>query len=881
MLPPQPRFKALTIRRVTVPVLRRLLPAILLLVGLTAAAQTPTPTPTPTPTATPTPAPTPARLSASTTIYTLASGYTYDSANILIDPDGSIWTASGLGNVVSHFAANGATIQDWPMPAYAAPSSLLKDEDGSIWFTELGGFKLGHLDPATNVLTEWPDLANRQSSLIRRPDGTFWVPETGGLLAIFDTVKNQVTYIYPDQLETYTLSYPWVDPDGSLFTCDFANYGILKYAPDGTSYTRWNLPTDLYYQPSKIVRMPDGGLWISFWGAGLLGRFDDTTNELRFYALPTGALPYDLKPYRGRILYSGQAAGTIGLLDPTVSTPLSTTTLTPTVTATTRATYPSIPVTQTLVPAEAPPSGASFQPITSTSYTGLTLYPASNGRGIWGVAIDEARGRIWFNTVGSIGLLLPPLPGNAGDVFVPLARSSAGPGSTFYRTETAAWNRGTPGTTEATSAITASEILLASGWIVGFQPQTTLTIPPNQLVAQADPVAAEMSGPGSRGALRFSAATGSTDLFVVTRTATARPDGGTYGSAQNGLTAADAVGPGDTAFVFSPPGDAANLVWAGLAVLYASTGTISILDAGGTALATYHYDWPAGYQIDGTTIWDAFAIPPIPGGRIVFSPTSGQIFPYGVSFDAVTGDPIALSVMKPASATKAQTIPIVMRGGGPLGPSSRTDLQLANTGSAAATVTLALRPVSGTDGVPAPPVPLPPVTVNPGQVVTSVDLLASTGLASAVGALEISADQPVFASARIYASEGGGGTYGYGSAAAAPIFAGSRGVFPHLTENDSFASDLVLLNQSNAPAAVTVNLAAADGSAAGSLSVTLASREVRLVPSVWRAVAGSPTDLGRLDVVPADGAGPVAAALLRSDRKTLDADALAPFVITR
>ncbi len=881
MLPPQPRFKALTIRRVIVPPLRRLLPAVLFSAGLTAVAQTPTPTATPTPTGTPTPAPTPAPLAASTTLYTLASGYTYDSANILIDPDGSIWTASGLGNVVSHLAANGATIRDWPMPAYAAPSSLLKDDDGSIWFTELGGFKLGHLDPVTNVLTEWPDLSNRQSSVIRRPDGTFWIPETGGLLAIFDTVKNQVTYIYPDQTQTYTLSYPWVDPDGSLFTCDFANYGIVRYAPDGTSYTRWNLPTDLYYQPSKIVRMPDGGLWISFWGAGLLGRFDDTTNELRFYALPTGALPYDLKPYRGRILYSGQAAGTIGLLDPSVSTPLSTITLTPVVTATTRATFPSIPITQTLVPADAPPSGASFQPVASTSFTGLTLYPVSGGRGIWGVAIDEPRARIWFNTVGSIGLLLPPLPGNPGDVFIPLARSSAGPGSGVYRTETTVWNRATPGTTGATSAISASEILLASGWIVGFQPQTSLTIPPKQLVTQADPVAVEMAGAGSRGALRFSAATGSSDLFVTTQMVTSRPDGGTYGSAQNGLTAADAVGPGETAFVFSPPGDAANLVWAGLVVLYASTGTITIFDAGGAAHGTYHYDWPAGYQVDGTTIWDAFATPPIPGGRIVFAPTSGQIFPYGVSFDAVTGDPIGLSVMKPASAATAQTIPIVMRGGGPLGPPSRTDLQLANTGSATATVTLAFRPVTGTDGVPVPPVPLPPVTVPPGQVVTLVDLLAPTGLASAVGALEISADQPVFAFARTYASDGGGGSYGYGSAAAAAISAGSRGVFPNVTENGSFASDLVLLNQSNAAAAVTVNLASADGSSAGSLSLTLASREVRLVPSVWRVIAGAPTDLGRLDVVPADGAGPVAAALLRSDRKTLDADALIPFVIPR
>lgn len=878
-------FKALTIRRVMASPVRRFLPALLFTVTLKAGAQTPSPTPTPTPTptpsSTPTPTPTPSLVSASTALYTVAGESAYDSANILIDPDGSIWTASGLGNVITHLAADGSTLRSWTMPQYATPSSLLKDDDGNIWFTELGGFKLGRLDPATSVLTEWPDIARRQSSLIRRPDGKFWIPETGGLLALFDTARNQVTYVYPDELVTYTLSYPWADPDGALFTCDFVNHGIVRYSADGTSQTRWSLPVDVYYAPSKIVRMPDGGLWISFWGAGLLGRFDDATNQLAFYALQAGALPYDLKPYRGRILYSGQSAGNIGLLDPSVAVPAAILTLTPVVTATRTTTYSSVPVTQTLSPTDAAPTAASLQAVTGVSQYGLTLFPVSTGRKIWGVAIDEARARIWFNTVGAIGMLLPPLPTNSGDVFVPLARSSGGPGSKVYRTETALWNRGTPDADAATSAIAAGEILLPSAWITGFQPQTTLTIPPAQLVAQADPIAVEMSAPDSRGGLRLSAASGSSDLFVVTRTATARPDGGTYGSAQNGWTAPAAVGPGETAFVFSPPGEAANLVWAGLVVLDASTGTVSILDSGGTNLASYHYDWPAGYQVDGTTIWEAFATPPVPGGRIVFAPEKGHIFPYGVSFDSETGDPIGLSVMTPAGAAAAQTISYVARGEGPLGPSSRTDLQIANTGSSAASVTLALRAVTGADGIPPQPVQLPPITVSPGQVVTVSDVLGGAGPASAAGALEITADQPVFAFARVRASADSGGTYGYGSAAAAAISAGSRGVFLNVTENASFSSDLVLLNQSDAAAAAAVNLTAADGTAAGSLSVSLAPREIRYVPSVWSAVTGAQTDLGRLEVVPADRAGPVAATVLRSDRKTLDADALVPFVIPR
>ena len=872
----QPGFKANTIRPVMGSSLRRLGPALLFAVALPAGAQTPTPTPTPTPTATPVPA---TVLSAGVTLYTMPSGSAYDAANLILDSDGSVWTASGNGNVITHVAADGSFIQGWSIPAPATPSSLLRDADGSFWFTELGGFNVGHLDIATNTLTEWPDQTRRPTSLIRRPDGMFWLPETSGLLSLFDPVAGSYTYITPG---SYTLSYPWMDPDGSLFACDFIpTYGILKFSADGASVTRWNLPADLYYVPSKIRRMPDDGLWISFWGTGQLGRFDDKTNELRLYDLPLNSRPYDLQPYRGRILFSDQSTGQISLYDPAAGTPSATVTLIPVASATTSVTLPSIPLTQTVTTTPAVPSAAVTENVEGIAAPPLTQIPASSGSAIWGVAIDEARARIWFNTTLGVGIVLPPLPVNAGDLFLPLARSSPGPGERVYRTDTVLWNRGTPNASNATTDLIVSEILLPNGWIAGFQPVTNPTVPARQLLSQTDPIAGTMSAPGSLGALRFSVATQTSDLFVASRTATRRDDGGTYGFALNGLGVPDAIGPGQSAFLFTPPGDFANLVWAGLIVLEASTGTISLLDAGGADFTTYHYDWPAGYTVEGTTIWEAFGIPPLPGGRIAFAPATGTIFPFGVAFDGVTGDPTGLAPMAPASAATAQTIPFVMRGGGPLGPSSQTDLQLANTGSVAASVTLALRPATSADGAPPPDVPLPAASVPPGAVVSLSDVLAAAGLASATGALEVSADQPVFAFARVWAAADGGGSYGYGSGSAPAVAAGSRAVFLGVSENAAFESDLVLLNQSGNPASMAVNLAAADGTAAGTLNVTLAPREVRTLPSVWFAVTGATVDAGRLEVVPADGAGPVAATVLRSDRTTLDADALVPLLMPR
>ncbi len=861
--------------------LGRRVPALLFALALPAAAQTPTPTPTPTP------PPNASVVTAGVTVLNMPNNATispapatatYDSANVVVDDDGSLWTASGTMNEITHLSSDGSTIRSWIFSANITPSSLLKDADGTFWFTELGGFNVGHFDPSTGSVTEWPDQQRRPTALYKRPDGKFWLPETGGPLALFDPAQNLYTYY---TAVAYTLSYPWVDPDGSLFACDFIYHGIVKFSPDGSTYTRWDLPTDYYYAPSVIKRMPDGGLWISFWGSGQLGRFDDSTGELKVFDLDLGSHPYDLQPYRGRILFGEQTTGSIGFFDPTVATPSNVVTLTPSTGSTIVTTWATIPITQTIAPVDAAPTGFLTSNSTGYSLAGETLIPTTVGSPVWGIGIDERRARIWFNTVGSIGQLLPPLPANAGDVYVLQARSAPGPSGLTYQTQTVSWNRGTPDASNAVSDINPSEILLPNGWIAGFQPITGLTIPATKLVAQADVIGSDMSAPGNVGAIRFTTANASTDLFVAARTITSTAGGGTYGSAQNGVMATDSLNPGDTGYLIVPPGDASKLVYAGAEVLYASTGTISIYDSSGNNLGTYHYDWPAGYQIEGATIWDAFGMLPVPGGRIVFSVTSGNIFPFGIAFDGATGDPITLDVMKPAGAATAQTLPFVTRGGGPLGPTNQTSLQVANPGATDASVSFSYRPSSTGAAPPPSPVSLPAVTVPAGQVVSLPDILATVGPSPLVGALDLSSDQPVHAFARVLGSASGGGSWGLGSSAAVPVVSGSKGVFLSLADNAAFESDLVLINQGALSASVTVNLFGADGGAAESTVVVLAPNEVRFIPSVWPLMAGASTDLGRLEVVPADGAGPVLATLVRSDRVTLDADALTPFVIPR
>ena len=247
----------------------------------------------------------------------------FDGANLVKDSAGNIWGVAASDNSISRWSADRTTLSRWVMATGTAPSSLFPDTDGTFWITELGGFKIAHFDPATGNCTEYTDGSRRPSSLVRRPDGKFWLPETGGHLALFDpSVPNFTYYVTPG---VFYLSYPWQDADGTLFSADFIYGSLVSWPPDVSTATIWTLP-DTSLSPSKIVRLEDGKLWISFFYSAQLGRFDEKTGTLDVFPLLSGS-PYDIHNYRGLVAYTDEA-GQVGFLDPAVAIPASSTVLT-------------------------------------------------------------------------------------------------------------------------------------------------------------------------------------------------------------------------------------------------------------------------------------------------------------------------------------------------------------------------------------------------------------------------------------------------------------------------------------------------------------------------------------------------------------------------
>ena len=816
---------------------------------------------------------------AASSLYAIPNGGDYDAANVILAADGSIWTASALENVILQLSPDGLTSTRWTLPTGTGPSYLLPEPDGTFWISELGNPNFAKFDPVNGTLTEWADYSRRQTSMVRRKDGKFWVPETGGPLALFDPDAGTITYYQSASI--YSLSYPFLDDDESVWTCDFLGGYLVHFSVDGTTARRWLLP-DVVNYPSKIIRGIDGALWISVYSSGQIARFDPATSEIRIFDLTAGSLPYDLVNYKDRIIYSDQAYAMIGFFDPKGAVASTIQTLTPvdpdlTMDVVVRTSSPS--VTTNIVPAT--DSIAVPPPAISTGRQDVAAAEYLVGVAVnWGIAVDEANNRIVFGTRGYIGTLFPAIPGSQDDLYFPSAASIAG-ATSQWKTQLVAWNKGTPDSTGALNSITASEQLIPNGWIAGYLPNSSQTIGVNQLLVQDDPIGNEMGGPNSFGILRLEASAGNTaDLFGWARVYRTAPNGGTYGFAMNPIKPPGAVQAGDSAFLFTPP-DTTQRMNAGFVTVDAAQGTVSIVDGTGTTLASLAFKWPGGTHTQYSPLFSSFGIAPVPSARFVVSVTSGTAIPFGTSTDPVTSDPIGLEMCKASEAVTLQWIPAVFRGGGPLGSGSRTDLQLFNPGTVAATVQLLFRSAS-----PGGSLPSAKVTVAAGKVVSLTDPLGSLlGLTTAAGILDVTSDQPVSVFARVYGTDPSGGTFGYGLAgklSVAAVPGGSRGVFLSDTDNgyDAFQTDLLLANISDAATTVTVNLTGPGGTSAGTRDYALAAKEVRYVATPWFSIAGYGTDMGRLDVVPS-GTASVFATLLRQDRKTGDTDAILPAITTK
>ena len=231
-------------------------------------------------------------------------------------PDGNIYIAVMNGNRIARFDTRTKTFKEWDLPEGARPHGLLVAKDGTVFYTGNGNGSIGELDPASGkVLSHFtPSHGGNPHTAVFDDDGNIWFTGQGGYLGKLDRKTGKVTE-HPMPGGPYGLA---VDRLGKIWVCRMGANALGIFDP-GTGKTD-ELRTGPGSRPRRIATAPDGMLWVTYYGNGILARVDPVAKKvLKEYPMPAGARagPYAVTvDGAGRVWANEIDTDTVALLDP-------------------------------------------------------------------------------------------------------------------------------------------------------------------------------------------------------------------------------------------------------------------------------------------------------------------------------------------------------------------------------------------------------------------------------------------------------------------------------------------------------------------------------------------------------------------------------------
>jgi streptogramin lyase len=193
------------------------------------------------------------------------------------------------------------------------------DADGDIWYTNgadvLARLDFGAIPPTT---TEWV-LGEEVSGLwgLTFAEGRVWAAqELGTDLYSFDPATTQLCIYDLGANSTYLLY-----EDGHIWLANWGADHIRRLDPSG-QVTSWSIPWT-GARPTGLVADGAGAVWWADTGLAALVRLEPDTNRMTRYDLPLGTRPRIAEFRASKIWYTEwtmNQPGTVGVLDPAVTT---------------------------------------------------------------------------------------------------------------------------------------------------------------------------------------------------------------------------------------------------------------------------------------------------------------------------------------------------------------------------------------------------------------------------------------------------------------------------------------------------------------------------------------------------------------------------------
>jgi len=246
---------------------------------------------------------------------------------ITIGPGGEVYFAEVYGDRIGRLDPATNVITEWP--AGDGPHYLMLGDSGELYFTEKEGNRISRLIPSSDFYSSEtvPTGGAQPWGILRTTDGgpKLWFAERPmsklGLLElggfVFDVVFPTTPTAQPVPPATVALAPSTSVISPQLTPGNPALPPAIAMAPETHSgpFTEWELMMGGSGHPRMLDIAPDGSLWISTETGSIL-RFN--SGSVMFYDLPSGSASLDVAVDSGGMVWFTESwADKIGRLNPT------------------------------------------------------------------------------------------------------------------------------------------------------------------------------------------------------------------------------------------------------------------------------------------------------------------------------------------------------------------------------------------------------------------------------------------------------------------------------------------------------------------------------------------------------------------------------------
>jgi virginiamycin B lyase len=202
-------------------------------------------------------------------------------------PDGTVWYTAQNQGALGILDPKSGKVEQVPLGKGAAPHGVIVGPDGAAWITEGGQNAIARVDPANKAVKLFPlpkgfERANLNTATFDK-SGTLWFTGQAGVYGRVDPASGKVEAwkapkgYGPDGITT--------TPGGEVYYASLAGDHIAQIDTASGAATIISPPRP-NVGPRRIWSDSKGILWVSFWHAGELGRYDPVAKTWASYALP-------------------------------------------------------------------------------------------------------------------------------------------------------------------------------------------------------------------------------------------------------------------------------------------------------------------------------------------------------------------------------------------------------------------------------------------------------------------------------------------------------------------------------------------------------------------------------------------------------------------